>query len=114
MQDVTITELESNMSFEAKIDNPPEIKQNYTTVYIDEKMVKRPNISQTNGLIEIKLVKPDKTISDFVTNWFKTRKRINLMAQNDEHMYFMKGCSIKRFTSPEKAFIVFYNNFKEA
>lgn len=114
MQEVTITELESNMSFEAKIDNPPEVKHNFTTVYIDEKMVKRPDIAQTNGLIEITLVDPDDNISRFVTNWAKTRKRIDLMAQNNEHMYFMKGCSIKRFNSPQKAFIVFYNNFKEA
>lgn len=36
MQDVIIMELETNLSFKAKIDNPPEVKQNFATVYVDE------------------------------------------------------------------------------
>ena len=48
MQDVIITELDSNLSFKAKIDNPPEVKQNYATVYIDEREVKRPNVTQSD------------------------------------------------------------------
>lgn len=114
MQNVTITELDTNLSFEAKIDNTPEIKHNYTIVYVDEKEVKRPNVSQINGLLEIKLVKPDEKVSNFVKAWYESRKRINLMIQNSEHMYFMKGCSVKKFHISQNTLVVFYNSFKEA
>lgn len=114
MQDVIIMELETNLSFKAKIDNPPEVKQNFTTVYVDEKQVKRPTVAQVNGLIEIKLANPDDKISNFVKKWHASRKRINLMVETDDHMYLVKGCSVKKFDTPKKAFTVFYNTFKEA
>ncbi len=114
MQDVIIMELDTNLSFKAKIDNPPEVKQNFTTVYVDEKQVKRPTVAQVNGLIEIKVSSPDDKISNFITKWHASRKRINLMVETDEHMYFMKGCSVKKFDTPKKVFTVFYNTFKEA
>ena len=40
MQDVIIMELDTNLSFKASIDNPPEVKHSFTTVYVDEKEVK--------------------------------------------------------------------------
>lgn len=46
--------------------------------------------------------------------WHASRKRINLMVETDEHMYLVKGCSVKKFDTPKKAFTVFYNTFKEA
>lgn len=114
MQDVIIMELDTNLSFKASIDNPAEVKHSFTTVYVDEKEVKRPTVSQVNGLLEVKLANPNETISNFVQKWNKTRKRINLMVETDEHMYLIKGCSIKRFETPKKAFTIFYNTFKEA
>ncbi len=114
MQDVTITELDSNLSFAAKIDNPPETKQNYTTVYIDEKEVKRPTITQSTGLIEVKVTSPNTDTVNFLTYWKNSKKRIDLMVETDENMYFLKGCSLKNFESPKKSFTVFYNTFKQA
>lgn len=114
MQDVTITELDSNLSFKAKIDNPPETKQNFTTVYIDEKEVKRPTVTQSSGLIEIKADNPDDEVSNFLNFWKNSKKRIDLMVETDENMYFIKGCSLKKFEDPKKVFSVFYNSFKQA
>ena len=114
MQDVIITELDSNLSFKAKIDNPPEVKQNYATVYIDEREVKRPNVTQSNGLIEVKVSAPDDNISNFLIYWRNSKKRIDLMVETDDSMYFIKGCSLKEFESPKKAFSIFYNSFKQA
>lgn len=114
MQDVIIMELETNLAFKASIDNPPEVKQSFATVYVDEKEVKRPTVAQVNGLIEIQVSNPNSTISNFLQKWKRTRKRINLMIETNDHMYLMKGCSIKRFETPDKAFTVFYNTFKEA
>lgn len=114
MQDVIITELETNLSFKASIDNPPEVKQSFSTFYVDEKEVKRPTVAQVNGLIEVLIYNPQSVISNFLQKWKKTRKRINLMIETNDHMYLMKGCSIKNFETPEKAFTIFYNTFKEA
>lgn len=114
MQDVTITELDSNLSFKAKIDNPPETKQNFTTVYIDEKEVKRPTVTQSSGLIEVKADNPDDEVADFLNSWKSSKKRIDLMIETDESMYFIKGCSLKKFEAPKKVFSVFYNSFKQA
>ena len=49
MQDVIIMELETNLSFNASKDNPPEVKHSFTTVNVDEKLVKRPTVCQVNG-----------------------------------------------------------------
>lgn len=114
MQEVTITELNSNLSFKAKIDNPPETKQNFTTVYIDEREVKRPAATQSNGLIEVKVSSPDDDTSNFLVYWKNSKKRIDLMVETDDSMYFIKGCSLKNFESPKKTFSVFYNSFKQA
>lgn len=114
MQDVIIMELESNLSFKAKIDNPPEIKQNYATVYVDEKEVRRPTVAQVNGLIDVKLSNPGEKILNFINSWHSSRKRINLMLETDTHMYLVKGCSVKKFDINKKVFTIFYNTFKEA
>ncbi len=114
MQDVIVTELETNLSFKANIDNPPEVKQNFSTVYVDEREVRRPTVSEVNGVIEIKLSNPDSHVSDFIKKWNASRKRINLMIETEKHMYLVKGCSVKKFDTPKKAFTVFYNTFKEA
>lgn len=114
MQDVIITELETNLSFKASIDNPPEVKQSYTTVYVDEKELKRPTISQANGLIKVKVSVINNNISNFINRWYTTKKRINLMLETNEHMYLMKGCSIKQFKAIDENFVIFYNTFKEA
>ena len=111
---VIITELEYNLSFRAEIDNPPEIRQSFTTVFVDEQQIKRPTIDLVNGEISVTIRNIDDRVSNFVKKWFAVRKRINLMIETSEHMYLLKGCSIKRFESPEKAFIIFYNTFKEA
>ncbi len=114
MQEVLITELDSNLSFKAEIDNPPETKQNFVTVYVDEKEVRRPTVTQSNGLIEIKTLSPDDETSNFLITWKNSKKRIDLMVETDENMYFLKGCSVKTFESPQKTFSVFYNSFKQA
>lgn len=114
MQKVIITELESNLSFKAGINNPPEVRQNFSTFYVEEKEVRYPTVAQTNGTILISLENPDVKISNFITKWNSSRRRINLMIETDEHMYLVKGCSIKRFEDIEKPFTVFYNTFKEA
>lgn len=114
MQDTIITELETNLSFEAKIDSTPEVKQNFSTVYVDEKEVRRPTVAEVNGLLEIKLSNPDSHVSDFIKKWNASRKRIDLMVETESRMYLMKGCSVKKFDTPKKAFTVFYNTFKEA
>lgn len=114
MQEVTITELDSNLSFKAKIDNPPEIKQNFTTVYVDEKEVKRPTVAQSNGLMNVQLSVSDDKILIFIKKWYSTKKRIDLMLENDAHMYLIKGCSVKKLDTSKNIFIIFYNTFKEA
>lgn len=114
MQNVVITELESNLSFKAEIDNAPEVKQSYTTVYVEDKEVRRPTVAQVNGVIDVKLTNPDAKVSNFITKWYASRIRINLMIETDEHMYLVKGCSVKKFETPEKVFTLFYNTFKEA
>ena len=114
MQDAIVMELDSNLSFKAQIDTTPATKQSFATVYVDEKEVKRPTITQSNGLIDFKLVVADSKITAFIEKWNKTRKRINLMVESNDRMYFLKGCSVKKFESSQKAFTVFYNTYKEA
>lgn len=114
MQNAIFTELENNLSFRADIDNPPEVRQSFTTVYVDEREVKRPTVDLVNGEINVKLSNVDDKISNFIKKWFSSRKRINLMIETSEHMYLLKGCSIKKFETPDKVFTIFYNAFKEA
>ena len=76
MQDAIVMELDSNLSFKAQIDTTPATKQSFATVYVDEKEVKRPTITQSNGLIDFKLVDADSKITAFIEKWNKTRKRI--------------------------------------
>ena len=102
------------MSFKAKIDTTPSAKQSFATVYVDEKEVKRPTVTQSNGLIDFKLVEANDNINKFVEKWNRTRKRINLMVESDNRMYFLKGCSVKKFKNAEETFTVFYNTYKEA
>ena len=64
--------------------------------------------------IDFKLVDADSKITAFIEKWNKTRKRINLMVESNDRMYFLKGCSVKKFESSKKAFTVFYNTYKEA
>ncbi len=114
MQDVIITELENNLTFKAEIDNPPEVKQNFSTLYVDDKEVKSSTFAESNGEIVIKLKDTNAKISNYITNWHSSKKRINLMIETNQHMYLVKGCFIKKFEDAEKAFTVFYNTFKEA
>lgn len=114
MRDVIITELDSNLSFNAEIDNPPEVKQNFSTLYVDDKEVKSFTFAESNGEIVIKLKDSNAKISEYITNWHSSKKRINLMIETNQHMYLVKGCYIKRFEDPEKAFSIFYNTFKES
>ena len=48
MQHAVITELETSLAFDAEIDNPPSVKENFTTVFIDGNEVKRPDAAQHN------------------------------------------------------------------
>lgn len=114
MQDAIVMELDTNLSFKAKIDTTPSARQSFATVYVDEKEVKRPTVTQSNGLIDFKLVEANDNINKFVEKWNKTRKRINLMVESDNRMYFLKGCSVKKFKNAEEKFTVFYNTYKEA
>ena len=114
MKEVIVTELDTNLSFKASIDNTPEVKQSFSSVYVDEKEVRRPTVAQVNGVLTVNITELNDTISNFVTKWYKMRKRINLMLETDEHIYLIKGCSIKHFEAPDKTFTIFYNTFKEA
>ncbi len=114
MQNVIITELVNNLSFRAEIDSPPEIKQSFTTVYVEEKQVKRPTVALANGEISVKLNEPNDKISNFLKKWHASKKRINLMIETNEHMYLLKDCSVKKFENAEKEFLIYYNTFKEA
>lgn len=76
MQDVIIMELDTNLSFKASIDNPPEVKHSFTTVYVDEKEVKRPTVSQVNGLLEVKLANPNETFLTLFKNGIKQEKEL--------------------------------------
>ena len=107
-------ELDTNLSFKAKIDATPSARQSFATVYVDEKEVKRPTVTQSNGLIDFKLVEANDNINKFVEKWNRTRKRINLMVESDNRMYFLKGCSVKKFKNAEETFTIFYNTYKEA
>lgn len=109
-----ITELDTNMSFNAKIDRTPSETQNYAIVYVDDNEVRRPTSTSMSGLINMRIVNNSSDIDAFLNKWFKTRKRIELMIEANEHMYFVKGCSIKSFTDVNKEFTIFYNTFKEA
>ena len=110
----SVTELGTNMSFDAQIDTTPSQTQNFAIVYVDDKEVKRPTSTSSSGLIKFKINKVSPDIDKFLNRWFKTRKRIELMVEAEGSMYFMKGCSMKEFTSSKKQFTVFYNTFKEA
>ena len=115
MKDAIITELDSNLSFNVEIDNPPEVKQNFSTLYVDDKEVKSSTFAESNGEIVIKLKDAIDQISNYITNWNSSKKRIDLMIETNQHMYLVKGCYIKRFEGLEKAaFTVFYNTFKES
>lgn len=114
MQDAIVMELDTNLSFKAKIDTTPAAKQSFATVYVDEKEVKRPTVTQSNGLIDFKLVEANDNINKFVEKWNRTRKRINLMVESGDRMYFLKGCSVKKFKNAEETFTIFYNTYKEA
>lgn len=114
MLDVTITELDSNLSFKAKMGNPPSDIKTYSTVYIDEQEIKRPVVDRASNLVDIKIPSPDNEVSDFVMKWKNSGKRIDLMIETNERMYFLKGCSLKNFESPKKQFSVFYNSYREA
>lgn len=114
MQDAIVMELDTNLSFKAKIDATPSARQSFATVYVDEKEVKRPTVTQSNGLIDFKLVEANDNINKFVEKWNRTRKRINLMVESDNRMYFLKGCSVKKFKNAEETFTIFYNTYKEA
>lgn len=114
MLNASVMELETNMSFDVQIDCTPSEKQEMTTVFVDDKEVKRPSVTVSHGIIEFKALNTNIYIEKFLTKWFKTRKRIDLMLEADGHMYFMKGCSIKSFSTAFDSFTVFYNTFKEA
>ncbi|MFQ8626867.1 MAG: hypothetical protein ACLSA2_10685 [Candidatus Gastranaerophilaceae bacterium] len=112
MQDAIVMELDNELSFKAKLIQL--LLQSFATVYVDEKEVKRPTVTQSNGLIDFKLVDANDSINKFVEKWNRTRKRINLMVESGDRMYFLKGCSVKKFIDAKKPFTVFYNTYKEA
>lgn len=114
MINASIMELETNLSFDAEIDATPAEKLNFATFYVDEKEYRRPTSVNTHGVIEFNIQKPASYVEAFLNKWYKTRKRIDIMLEADGHMYLMKGCYIRSFTSAKEAFTVFYNTFKES
>ncbi len=114
MIDGSITELDTNMSFDVKVKSTPSKTQNYAIVYVDDKEVKRPTSTSVSGIVEFELDELPQSVEEFLAHWYRSRKRIDIMLEADEHMYFMKGCSIKTFDEVKKVFTVFYNSFRES
>ena len=50
MQHAVITELETSLAFDAEIDNPPSVKENFTTVFIDGNEV---SLSNPDAMIDL-------------------------------------------------------------
>lgn len=114
MFNASVMELETNLNFNVQIDKLPSEKQNYTIVYIDDKEVKRPTVTETYGTINFKIEQVTPKVDSFLVRWFKTKKRIDLMLETENCMFFLKGCSLKMFKASEETFTVFYNSFREA
>lgn len=114
MINVTLTELTTNISFEAKSDRLPGTTTSYNVMYVDEKEVKTPAITQSNGSMKVKLTNPDSTVENFLARWQQTKKRISVMFEAPQKVYLLKGCYIKDYTNPDKAFSLVYNTYKES
>ena len=78
MQHAVITELETSLAFDAEIDNPPSVKENFTTVFIDGNEVKRPDAAQHNGLINIVPQNPSSKIKSFIQTGQAQERRSEL------------------------------------
>ena len=114
MQHAVITELETSLAFDAEIDNPPSVKENFTTVFIDGNEVKRPHAAQHNGLINIVPQNPSSKIKSFIQNWASSRKKIRIMLDNGSTMYLLEGCYIRKMATENFSITIYYNSFKEA
>lgn len=114
MQKVTITELDTNMDFQAEIDALPDTTQSYSSVYIDNLEIKRSSISQANGIIKIKPNNPDDEVTSFLGKWNVSKNRVNLIIETGDSVYLLKQCSVRKFDTSKKVFYVFYNSYKQA
>ena len=114
MQKVIVTELETNLNFQAEIDILPGATQNYSSVYIDEQEVKGAGVRQMSGTIEIKPNNPSDKVTNFLGRWNVSKKRIDLMLETGDSVYLLKHCSIRKFDTSEKVFHIFYNSYKQA
>ncbi len=114
MQNVIITELETNLSFESKIDKTPEVTQNYSTVYVDEKEIKYSDVRQLNGFIKVELIEPRNSVCKFLEKWNASKKRINTMLETGDCLYLLKNCYIREFDADKNEFILFYNTYKKS
>lgn len=114
MYNVSVMELETNLTFNAQLDQLPQEKQNFSVVYIDNKEVKRPAATEKYGTLNFSAPEFTPKFENFFNKWFKTKKRIDLMLETQDCMFFLKGCSIKSYDSDNKSFILFYNSFQES
>ena len=106
MQKVTVTELETNMDFQAEIDMLPDATQNYSSVYIDDQEVKRSGVRQMSGTIKIKPNNPSDEVTSFLGKWNVSKKRIDLMLETGDSVYLLKHCSVRKFDTSKKVFYI--------
>ena len=112
---VTFTELETNLSFDAKIDTLPGVTKNYSTVFVNEQEVKRSGISQLTGTIKVTFTsEPDKATKNFLENWHTAKKRIEIMLETGTEVYLLKYCSLRKLDFSNKICYIFYNSYRKA
>ncbi len=114
MQKVTITELETNMDFQAEIDTLPDTTENYSSVYVNDQEIKRIGVRQMSGTIKIKPNNPNDEITSFLGKWNVSKRRINLMLETGDCVYLLKQCYVRKFDTSKKVFYIFYNSYKKA
>ncbi len=114
MLNAVITELRTGLSFEVQIDKAPSVKQNFTTVFIDGKEVKRHDAAEVNGLITFILLKKENKVESFIKNWAESRRKIRLMLDIGATMFLMNGCYVKKMAIEKNSITIYYNSFIEA
>lgn len=112
---VTFTELETNLSFDAEINTLPGVTKNYSTVFVNEQEVKRSGTSQLTGTIEATFTsEPNNTTKNFLENWYTSKKRIEIMLETGTEVYLLKYCFLKKLDFSNKICDIFYNSYRKA
>lgn len=114
MYNANFMELETNISFDCEIDDVPRIKQNFTTVFMGKKKVKRPTSVERYGKFQVTLQKIGTKEINFLKKWAASKKRIDLMVETAENIYIIKRSYVKEFLGEDSPLVVYYNDFRES